>query len=215
MLALLLLVVVGSFWYWQAPGNKLSPVEIDSYLERMDADLPMPSAEKAEFLSRLKSWGEADDGQPVHMLNLIRFHQQMPPVPGHSEFSGTAEEANAHYEKVIVPLLVERGIYPVFASSAQGVETEAGNVSNLLGYDEALEGWDRILLVRYPSRRAFLDLASNPTYLTVVPYKLAAIDLGFVPLDKQYMMPDLRWLLALVAAGIFLGFVALQNRKHR
>jgi hypothetical protein len=28
----------------------------------------------------------------------------------------------------------------------------------------------------------------------VVPYKLAAIDLGFVPLDKHYAVPDLRWM---------------------
>ena len=214
VLALILAVMVGAFWYWQAPGNKLSVGEIDSYLQRMDAGLPMGGAEKTEFLARLRSWGEADDGQPVHMLNLIRFHDQMPPVPGHPEFTGTAEEANAHYEQVVVPLLAARGVYPVFASTPQGVATDSGTVTNLLGYDPALEGWDRILLVRYPSRRAFLDLASDQTYLTVAPFKLAAIDLGFVPLDKHYMVPDLRWLVALAAAGIFLGFAALQNRKH-
>lgn len=204
LLALVLVIVVGGFCYWQAPGSKLSTTELNSYLARMDADLPMAAAKKAEFLARLRSWGEADDGQPVHMLNLIRFHEQMLPVPGHPEFSGTAEEANAHYEQVVVPMLVARGVYPVFASVAQGVETESGMASNLLGFDTELDGWDRILLVRYPSRRAFLDLASDQTYLTVVPYKLAAIDLGFVPLDKHYMVPDLRWIVTLLAVGLFM-----------
>lgn len=214
VLALALVVLVGAFWYWQSPGNKLSSGEIDDYLTRMDAGLAMPATEKAEFIERLRNWGEADDGQPVHMLNLIRFHDQMQPVPGHPEFTGTAQEANAYYEQVVMPMLVERGIYPVFASSPQGVATDAGPMTNLLGFEQSLEGWDRILLVRYPTRRAFLDLASDPTYLTVVPYKLAAIDLGFVPLDKHYMIPDLRWLLALAAAGFFLGFAALQSRKN-
>ena len=49
LLALALVIVVGFFWYWQAPGNKLSTSEINSYLERMDASLPMGAAEKAEF----------------------------------------------------------------------------------------------------------------------------------------------------------------------
>jgi len=43
--------------------------------------------------------------------------------------------------------------------------------------------------------------------MTVVPYKLAAIDLGFVPLDRQYMLPDLRWIVAIVGVGIFLAAV--------
>ena len=86
VLALILVTVVGAFCYWQSPGSKLSTAEIATYLQRMDAGLPMEPAEKAEFITRLRSWGEADDGRPVHMLNLIRFHDQMLPVPGHPEF---------------------------------------------------------------------------------------------------------------------------------
>jgi hypothetical protein len=208
--ALFLLALIVAFWHWQAPGTKLAPGEIGTYLGRMATGLPMPAADKAEFLTRLRSWGDADDGKPVHMLNLIRFHDQMPPVPGHPEFTGTAEEANAHYERVIIPLLVARGIYPVFASAPQGLGQGVGaatKATNLLGFEAELEGWDRVMLVRYPSRRAFLDLASDSTYMTVVPYKLAAIDLGFVPLDKQYMLPDLRWITAIVGIGIFLAAV--------
>jgi hypothetical protein len=207
VLGLFLLALVGAFWHWQAPGTKLTPGEIGTYLEKMEAGLPMPEAEKAEFLARLRSWGEADDGEPVHMLNLIRFHDQMPPVPGHPEFTGTAQEANAHYERVILPLLAARGIYPIFASVPQGAGADFGEETNLLGYQTELEGWDRVLLVRYPSRRAFLDMASDATYMTVVPYKLAAIDLGFVPLDKQYTVPNLRWIVAIMGIGIFLAAV--------
>lgn len=204
MLAFILVALVGAFWYWQSPGASLSSAEITDYLERLDASLPMEPVEKAEFIVRLRSWAEADDGQPVHMLNLIRFHDQMQGVPGHPQFSGSAEEANAYYEQVAMSMLAERGVYPVFMSSAQGLETDAGVVSNLLGFDKTLDGWDRIILVRYPSRRSFLDLATDPDYIAVVPFKLAAIDLGFVPLDKHFMVPDLRWVAALLALVVFL-----------
>jgi hypothetical protein len=213
VLALLLAVVAGAFWYWQSPGVKLSSGELRTYLDRMETGLPMPATEKAEFIKRLRSWGEADDGQPVHMLNLIRFHDQMPPVPGHPEFTGTAEEANAHYERVILPLLAARGVYPIFASAPQGVGADPGDVTNLLGYENELEGWDRVMLVRYPNRRAFLDLASDPTYLTVVPYKLAAIDLGFVPLHKQYALPDPHWIVAFTGCVILLLIAGPRKRK--
>ena len=204
VLALFVLLLLTVFYKWQAPGSRLTDEQISSYLERTETGLPMPRAEKAEFLARLRSWAEADDGRPVHMLNLISFHEQMQPVPGHPEFEGTAEEANAHYEKTVLPLLASRGIYPIFASAPQGLGQGSGARTNLLGYETALEGWDRILVVRYPSRRAFLDLVSDPSYLTVVPYKLAAIDLGFVPLDMQYKFPDLLWLATLLAAGALL-----------
>jgi len=205
VLAILLAAFVGVVWYWQAPGTHLTPEEIDTYLQRMETDLPMPAAEKVEFIKRLRGWGHTDNGKPVHMLNLIRFHEQMQPVPGHPEFTGTAQDANAHYERVILPLLAARGIYPIFASTPQGLGPDMGTETNLLGFEPELGGWDRVLLVRYPSRRAFLDLASDSTYMTVVPYKLAAIDLGFVPLDKHYAIPDLRWLAVFLGLAIFLA----------
>lgn len=203
-LLVVLVVLVGAVYYWQAPGSKLTPEEIESYLGRMQADLPMPEVERSEFIKRLRSWGNDDNGKPVHMLNLIRFNEQMPPVPGHPQFTGTAEEANAHYERVILPLLAERGVYPIFASVPHGLGPDMEAETNLLGFEPELGGWDRVLVVRYPSRRAFLDMASDPTYMKVVPFKLAAIDLGFVPLDKEYAIPDLRWLAAFMALAIYL-----------
>ena len=167
---------------------------------------------RSEFIERLRSWADEDDGRPVHMLNLIRFHDGRPQVPGHPGFDGTAEEANAHYERAILPHLAARGIYPVFASTPQGVATANGRMTNLLGYESELEGWDRVMLVRYPSRRAFLDMASEEDYLAVVPFKIAAIDLGFVPLDKIYQLPDLRWIVALVGIALLLGVAALRNK---
>lgn len=80
------------------------------------------------------------------MLNLIRFHEQMQPVPGHPEFSGSAEEANAYYEEVVVPLLGARGIYPVFASAPRTLwnfHSAAAAARELNGDDR--ERWHALL----------------------------------------------------------------------
>ena len=209
ILALFMLGLYAVLWLWLSPGTRLSGNEIENYLDRMETGLQMEVTEKREFLARLRRWAEADDGAPVHMLNLIRFRDSMSAVPGHPEFTGTAQEANAHYEQVVLPLLARRGIYPVFASTPQGMG--GGLESNLLGFEPELDFWDRVILVRYPSRRAFLDLASDQAYMTVAPYKLGAIDLGFVPLDKSYQLPDPRGIAALLGIALFLGIPALRK----
>ena len=209
ILAFFLLGLYALLWFWLSPGTQQSGSEIQNYLDRMETGLPMEVTEKREFLSRLRRWAEADDGAPVHMLNLIRFRDSMSAVPGHPEFTGTAQEANSHYEQVVLPMLARRGIYPVFASTPQGLGD--GLESNLLGFEAEMDFWDRVMLVRYPSRRAFLDLASNQAYMTVAPYKLAAIDLGFVPLDRQYQLPDPRWAVGLIIGLIVLGVTALRR----
>jgi hypothetical protein len=207
----LFVVLFTALWYWQSPGYRLTPGDIDQYLGRMEAGLQMEQREKDEFLTRLRQWAEHDDGKPVHMLNLIRFHDPMPPVPGHPEFKGSAEEANAHYERAIRPLLAARGVYPVFASTPHDLGPELENKSNLIGFSPAMDDWDRVMLVRYPNRRAFLDMASDPTYLKMAPFKLAAIDLGFVPLNKNYQLPDPRWIVALSWLVLFVGVPALRK----
>jgi hypothetical protein len=211
ILVLFLLGLYAALWFWLSPGARLTGSEIEDYLGRMETDLPMEAAEKHEFLLRLRHWAEADDGAPVHMLNLIRFHDPMPPVPGFPEFTGTAQEANALYEDVVMPMLARRGIYPIFASTSQ--KFGDGHKSNLLGFEPELDSWDRVLLVRYPNRRAFLDLASDPTYMTVLPYKLASLDLGFVPLEKQYQVPDPRWAVGLAVIFVVLGFAAIRRAR--
>jgi hypothetical protein len=168
----------------------------------------MEDPEKTEFLSRLRQWAEGDDGRPVHMVNLIRFRNPMPPVPGHPGFKGTAQEANAYYEGEVAPLLFSLGIYPVLASSPQGLDAGGGELTNLMGFTPELDRWDRVMLVRYPSRRAFLDLLTDPAYMAVMPFKTEAIDLVLVPLNKHYGVPDPRWMVGLAGLGLLLGMAA-------
>jgi hypothetical protein len=205
VLAALFVVV----WIWQAPGAaaKLTQAEVDAYLARMEGKLPGDPAETKEFLSRIRAWGRADDGQPVYMLNVMRYYPELKRTPGTEAFRGTPAEANALYEKTVTPIALRVGAYPLFGGDPMGVRAKDGPRSNLTGFDPAIDGWSRILVMRYPNRRAFFELLSDPQWQKFAPYKFAALELALVPTAGQIAVPDLRWiagglcLIVLLAAG--------------
>ncbi len=93
---------------------------------------PSPAA-FARFLSE-------DDGQPVTMLNLLRF------VEG-------GMEVYREYIGLVRPLIEELG----------GAILYAGECATPL-VPEAGSGWDAVVVVRYPSREALTTLAEDPRY---------------------------------------------------
>jgi len=189
--ALLLLLAGGAFWIWQTPGWLRGPLtleEVDDHFARMEQSLAMPSGVKGEVLARLRAWALADDGRPVYMLNLMRYYQQLKDFEGAPDYDGTPVEANALYEKQVVPIAFSSGSYPLFIGTTQG--------ENLFEHAAELDNWDRVIVMRYPSRRAVLELFADPDYMPWEPYKLMASQLVLVPTQAEVVVPDLRWLLA-------------------
>lgn len=191
------LVLFGAFYLWQTPGARLSATEIDEYLGSIDAQLQTPAADKAQLIARLRAWAQADDGQPIYMLNLMRFHDELQPYPGVAPFDGTPQEANTYYEATLAPVILKRGGYPFFRGSADG--------ANLLNAPAALDHWNDVVVMRHPSRRAFLDFLSDPAYAAVEPLKLMAQDVVLVPIKADAVIPDLRWVLGSVLLILWLA----------
>jgi hypothetical protein len=74
----------------------------------------------SEFLGRLHSWAEADDGKPIFTLNLLRYFAELRPFPRAPELDGTPQQANAYYEKRLTPLWLRIASYPLVGGAAQG-----------------------------------------------------------------------------------------------
>ena len=87
--------------------------------------------------------------------------------------------------------------------------------SNLDGFDPAIDDWSRILVVRYPSRRAFFELLTDPQWLKFAPYKIAALEIALVPASGQVVIPDLRWVLGAVCLIVFLGACWLRATRGK
>ena len=83
---------------------------------------------------------------PVVMLNLLKFK------PG-----GAADYDR--YSEVALPALTKIGAKVLFI----------GRANELLQGDEE---WDYVLLIQYPSRKAFLQMTSDAEYLKAHEYRL-------------------------------------------
>jgi hypothetical protein len=191
--ALVALFVIFLAWHSQR-GRKLTHAEIDHYLSIIEM-LPSPAKEIHAVTSRIRAWAELDDGKPVYMFNLIRFFSQLRTFPGAPEFKGTPEEANAYYEKSLKRLWLSHAAYPIFGGAVQG--------RNLINMQTERE-WGRLIVVRYPNRRTFLKLLSDPAYAPVEPYKFMSLEVDLVPVSGDMVIPDLRWL---VGGGFVILFL--------
>ncbi len=205
MLGAALAVLYRVFWAWHSPQEgPLTQAEIDHYLPII-AKLPLPAEEIEAITSRIRPWAETDDGKPVYMFNLIRFFPQLRTFPGAPEFKGTPEEANAYYEKSITWLWLRHAAYPIFGGSSQA--------RNLISMQPERE-WGRLAVARYPNRRTFLKLLSDPSYAPMEPYKFIALEIDLVPASGDMVMPDLRWIVGGSFAFVFLLFGWLRAARR-
>jgi uncharacterized protein (DUF1330 family) len=97
--------------------------------------------------------GRSEEPGAVTMLNLLEF------VPE------GGRERYAEYGAAVAPLLERAGGRVVYAG-------EPGPV--LLGE----RSWDMVLLVEYPSRRAFLEMIGSPDYQAIAHLRTEALTRG-------------------------------------
>ena len=203
ILAITFAVLYVGLWHWLTPGDsaKLSRADVDGYLARLAGHLPTTPTEEAEFLGRLREWGYADDGRPIYMLNVMSYYDRLKPLPLGEQVTGTPREANHVYESKIAHLLFGLGGYPLFSGSSSRTSRTDRSSGALVDAAEQVSDTDDVLVVRYPSRRAFLELISDPEYLPWSPYKMASVQLALLPLSANFLVPDPR----LVAAALFVA----------
>jgi uncharacterized protein (DUF1330 family) len=104
------------------------------------------------------------DTEPVVMLNMLRFRAQAeyPAGSGHSPCSG--REAYRRYSKEAAVHFEPLGGKLVWLGHVERV---------LIGPEQ--EGWDEIFLAQYPSRRAFIQMVTNPEYIATTIHRTAAL----------------------------------------
>jgi uncharacterized protein (DUF1330 family) len=105
---------------------------------------------------------ESGDSSPVIMINLLRFKQR---ADGIDQADGiTGAEAYQRYADAVRPFLDRAG----------------GRVLLQLRATESIVGpdapdWDLVLAVEYPSRAAFLKMASDIEYAKIHGHRAAAL----------------------------------------
>ncbi len=110
--------------------------------------------------AQLEALLAADLEGPIVMLNLLRFKEQADGID--EGLSGA--EAYRRYGEATAPFLERVGGRLLLAAQAKAV---------VIG-PEAPE-WDMALMVEYPSRKKFLEMAGDPDYLAVHEHRAAAL----------------------------------------
>ena len=201
-----LLVIYAGFFLWYTDiGGKLDKEEIEFFLEKFEENVSANSADPETYNSQknlIKRFMEEDTGRQFLMVNNIDMDDDPENVEG-AEPGESAERLLDRYMEHMYAQLLKRACHPGFAGNAVHPSMD------LVGIEGA-EIWDQAALMRYKSRRAFMEVVTHPNMGSKHAFKVAAMEKTIAyPVETVLYLGDPRFLLALIL--IILGLF-LQNR---
>ncbi|MGK2740867.1 DUF1330 domain-containing protein [Tepidicaulis sp. LMO-SS28] len=111
------------------------------------------------------AFSQADQDQPIAMINLLKFREKADYPEGAAEAGGTGAEAYARYGAVAQKKIEEVGGRIVWGAPQQMV---------MIGDDEK-DLYDSVAVVFYPSRAAFLRMIAMPDYQEAAKHRAAGL----------------------------------------
>ena len=129
----------------------------------------------ADYARRLASVIPEEDG-PIWMINLMRYRDHAVYADGRAT-DLTGRQADERYAPIGPFRTV--GAELVFLSDVE---------AQFVGEDHE---WDRIAVVRYPTRRSFLEMQELPEYLELHEHKDAGMASTFVIAGRPVDLPEL------------------------
>ena len=94
------------------------------------------------------------------MVNLVRFRKRA------ADGNGSGWDAYLRYSAATMPLIKARGGTVLWAGDGEGAAFG----------DAGTNRWDYVVLVRYPSRRDFLEMMTSPEYAEANVHREAAVE---------------------------------------
>ena len=183
LMMVLLLVYVGA-------RRPLSSEEVDHYIARIQSQPQTPGGR--HDMEALRRFLEDDDGRPFYTVNLYDFHERAQYLDDRLN-QRTGQETFDRFSEVMLRLLAERSSHPIFASNWTDAEITA---------------WDRIVIVRYRSRRDIAEIFASAEFAEASAHKWAALKRNDRLLVQGLHLPELHLpviLLALLGAALFLS----------
>ena len=196
------------FWYGGS-GDPISPEEAEEYIAIARAKSfgrdALENGDAADLV-KLREFMETDDGQEFVMVNLNVYRDAARYADGREANVG-AEEAELEYQRRIAPHLLRRATHPLLM-------VEPAVSLGGIGEFERQE-WSRVNLVRYRSRRDFLDFILKTSWAQDSDHKWAALGrshaLAATP-HTSFVTVRLVPLLFLIVIGLLLDRMGARSR---
>jgi hypothetical protein len=185
-------------WYTDF-GGPLSDAEVDALIATMTAN-----GSEQDVIRFIETFAREDSGRQFLMVNNIDYSDSPGEVAG-AEAGETAEQLMARYMEHMIPALLSRASHPVLLGSA------VYPAMDLMGIEGARH-WDAGAVFRYRSRRAFLEIVTNPAFKGQHHFKTAALDKTIAyPIETRFYPGDPRLLFGLT----LLAITALIDSRHQ
>jgi len=154
------LLVLGG-WY-HGGGEPLTRDEVDNYLSIIKEQKQKPGGN--HNLKILRRFLENDDGKPFYTVNLYKYH----PLPQyelgsqflHQYVGQSGRDAFDRFSKVMIKLMASHSSHPIFGSD---------------WVDDGSSNWDRLVIVRYRSRRDIAEIFASDKFAEASEHKWAAL----------------------------------------
>ena len=184
-----LLYAVFTFWYTDF-GGPLSDTEVDQFVATMKTNGSDPKT-----IAFIEKFAQQDSGRQFLMVNNIDMNENPPNVEG-AEPGESASDLMARYMEHMIPALLARACHPIIMGAVVYPTVD------LVGIEGA-ENWDQAALFRYRSRRAFLEIVTNPAFMGKHHFKTAALDKTIAyPIETNLYLGDPRLLLGLILLAL-------------
>jgi hypothetical protein len=195
-------------WYGGS-GDPISPEEAEKYMAIVEARNTGPGNPErgdSDISVNLRRFMETDDGQEFVMVNL-NVYRDAPRYADGREAIGSAEEAEVEYQSRIAPHLFARACHPLMMVEPS---VSVGGIGDFERQD-----WSRVTLVRYRSRRDFVEFVLNPAFAQDVDHKWAALSRSHAMAATpriSFATVRLVPLLILVVIGLLLDRIGARSR---
>ena len=176
-----------TFWYTDF-GGPLTEEEIADYSETL-AERMAP-----DRLQYITQFMRNDTGRQFLMVNNIDNNETPPDVEG-AEPGESAAQLMGRYMEHMYAQLSKRASHPVIAGNA------IHDALDLVGVEdwETAQHWTTAAMMRYRSRRTFMEIITHPDMQGRHEFKIAALDKTIAyPIEMQLYLSDPRLLLALI-----------------
>ena len=107
---------------------------------------------------------ERDDGQPIYMVNLLKFREKAVYADGR-ETTLTGREAYTLYGRAMSRLVADAGGKLIYSGRVRGL---------MIGEVEGV--WDSVGIMMYPSFKAMAAITSSPDYAAIHVHRDAGLE---------------------------------------
>ena len=188
-----LLVIYSSFFIWYTDlGGKLTDDEIEYYANKFESNaLKDGRVIEPRIKELLQKFMEEDSGKQFIMVNVIDMSEN-PTFPDGTVSDESSDVLMNEYMEHMYVELFKRASHPAYFGNA------VNGSMDIVGIENA-EVWERAILVRYKSRRSFLEIVTHPDMNSKHKYKIAALEKTIAfPVENQFYLGDPRLLLGFI-----------------